>query len=263
MATNLDHYAWLMVCYRILKYHFRGRRDLLIACDLLVYYKRGEDEIALAPDVFVSFGVPPGPRRATSCGERAIRRTWCGSSPRRRRSGRTPGKRRRSTGRWGCGSIGLWIRRAGITTRRCRVFNWWTGRTSSCRRRKVPRAWWRCGVRSCSWSCVSRTGSYGSGTVRKRCMSSCRKRRATGCGSKSGEGDWRSSGADSREPGQQALGEAAVARARELRASMRRSSSNRNPAAMVLPEPACRAGASGGSAGGPGAGPYRCDARVP
>ena len=60
--------------------------------------------------------------------------------------------------------------------------------------------------------------------------------------------------------------EAPVARARGLRASMRRWSLNRNPAAMVamvLPGPACRAGASGESAGGPGAGPYRCDARVP
>ena len=62
MATNLDQYAWLMVCYRILKYHFRACRDLLIACDMLVFYKWGEDEISLAPDVFVSFGVPPGPR---------------------------------------------------------------------------------------------------------------------------------------------------------------------------------------------------------
>ena len=53
----------------------------------------------------------------------------------------------------------------------------------------------RFAVRSCSWRCVSRTGSYGSGTVRKHCMSSCRRRRAIGCGSKSGGGDWRSSGA--------------------------------------------------------------------
>ena len=66
MPTNLDHYAWLMVCYRILTYHFRGRRKLLIACDMLVYYKRGEDEIAVAPDVFVSFGVPPGQRASYS-----------------------------------------------------------------------------------------------------------------------------------------------------------------------------------------------------
>ena len=66
MPTNLDHYAWLMVCYRILTYHFRGCRDLLIACDMLVYYKRGEDKIALAPDVFVSFGVPPGQRASYS-----------------------------------------------------------------------------------------------------------------------------------------------------------------------------------------------------
>ena len=66
MPTNLDHYAWLMVCYRILTYHFRGCRDLLIACDMLVYYKRGKDKIAVAPDVFVSFGVPPGPRSSYS-----------------------------------------------------------------------------------------------------------------------------------------------------------------------------------------------------
>ena len=66
MPTNLDHYAWLMVCYRILTYHFRGCRDLLIACDMLVYYKRGEVEIAVAPDVFVSFGVPPGQRASYS-----------------------------------------------------------------------------------------------------------------------------------------------------------------------------------------------------
>ena len=66
MPTNLDHYAWLMVCYRILTYRFRGCRDLLIACDMLVYYKRGKDKIAVAPDVFVSFGVPPGPRSSYS-----------------------------------------------------------------------------------------------------------------------------------------------------------------------------------------------------
>ena len=62
MATSLNHYAWSMVCYRMLKHRFRGCRELLIACDMLVFYKWGEDEIALAPDVFVSFGVPPGPR---------------------------------------------------------------------------------------------------------------------------------------------------------------------------------------------------------
>ena len=66
MPTNLDHYAWSMVCYRMLKHRFRGCRDLLIACDMLVYYKRGEDKIALAPDVFVSFGVPPGQRASYS-----------------------------------------------------------------------------------------------------------------------------------------------------------------------------------------------------
>ena len=73
-------------------------------------------------------------------------------------------------------------------------------------------------------------------------------------------------GRRSLKPGQPSLKEAPVARARGLRASIRRSSSNRNPAAMVamvLPGPACRAGASGESAGRRGAGPYRCDARVP
>ena len=62
MPTNLDHYAWSMVCYRMLKHRFRGCRDLLIACDMLVYYERGNNKAAVAPDVFVSFGVPPGPR---------------------------------------------------------------------------------------------------------------------------------------------------------------------------------------------------------
>jgi len=66
MATNVDHFDWSMVCYRMLKHRFRGRRKLLIACDMLVNYRRGEDRIALAPDVLVSFGVPPGPRASYS-----------------------------------------------------------------------------------------------------------------------------------------------------------------------------------------------------
>ena len=66
MATNVDHFDWSMVCYRMLMHRFRGRGKLLIACDLLVSYRRGEVEIALAPDVLVSFGVPPGPRASYS-----------------------------------------------------------------------------------------------------------------------------------------------------------------------------------------------------
>ena len=66
MATNVDHFDWSMVCYRMLKHRFRGRRKLLIAYDMLVIYRRGEDAVSLAPDVLVSFGVPPGPRASYS-----------------------------------------------------------------------------------------------------------------------------------------------------------------------------------------------------
>ena len=247
MATNLDHYAWLMVCYRILKYHFRGCRDLLIARDMLVFYKWGEDEIALAPDVFVSFGVPPGPRSSY-----VVRREgkppdvvveFASLSTVRKEAGEKKEKYRQM----GVREYWLVDPAGGYHDPQVQGFQLVDGAYEQLPSEEGPEGM------VAVWSPLLQLElRFADGQLRfwdrekaqyvelpeeERDRLRLKERR-----------------------------EAAVARAREQRASMRRWSLNRNPAAMVamvLPGPACRAGASGESAGGPGAGPYLCDAPVP
>ena len=69
MATNPTHSQWASACSRTLKHNFRGRIDLYFGVDMLVYYERGNRKAAVAPDVFLSFGVPPGERASYSVWE--------------------------------------------------------------------------------------------------------------------------------------------------------------------------------------------------
>ena len=267
MATNLDHYAWLMVCYRILKYHFRGCRDLLIACDMLVFYKWGEDEIALAPDVFVSFGVPPGQWASYS-----VRRegkppdvVWEFASPStvRKDAGEKKDKYRRMGVReyWLVDPVG------GHHDPQVQGFQLVDGAYEQLPSEEAPE-----GMVAVWSSLLQLELRFADGQLRfwdreKALYVELPEEESDRMRLKERRGRLEEQrGHRSLKPGQQSLREAPVARACGLRASMRRSSSNRNPAAMVamvLPGPACRAGASGESAGGPGAGPYLCDARVP
>ena len=48
-----------------LHHHFRDRKDVLVAMELVVYYQRGNDKVWLRPDVQVVFGVPRAVRRST------------------------------------------------------------------------------------------------------------------------------------------------------------------------------------------------------
>ena len=222
MATNLDHYAWLMVCYRILKYHFRGCRDLLIACDMLVFYKWGEDEIALAPDVVVEFASLSTVRKEA-------------------------GEKKEKYRQMGVREYWLVDPAGGYHDPQVQGFQLVDGAYEQLPSEEGPEGM------VAVWSPLLQLElRFADGQLRfwdrekaqyvelpeeERDRLRLKERR-----------------------------EAAVARAREQRASMRRWSLNRNPAAMVamvLPGPACRAGASGESAGGPGAGPYLCDAPVP
>ena len=45
-----------------LDYHFRGRKDVLVAMELVVYYQRGNNKARLQPDLQVVFGVGRGDR---------------------------------------------------------------------------------------------------------------------------------------------------------------------------------------------------------
>ena len=69
MATNPTHSQWAGACSRTRKHNFRGRIDLYFGVDMLVYYERGNRKAAVAPDVFLSFGVPPGERASYSVWE--------------------------------------------------------------------------------------------------------------------------------------------------------------------------------------------------
>ena len=69
MATNPNHSQWASGCSRTLKHNFRGRIDLYFGVDMLVYYEQGNRKAAVAPDVFLSFGVPPGERASYSVWE--------------------------------------------------------------------------------------------------------------------------------------------------------------------------------------------------
>ena len=250
MPTDLDHYAWSMVCYRMLKHRFRGCRDLLIACDMLVHYERGNNKAAVAPDVFVSFGVPPGPR----------------SSYFVQREGKPPDVVLEFA------SPSTVRKDAGIKKEKYRqmgVREYWL----------VDEAYEQLRSEECPEGMVAVWGPllqlevrFADGQLRfwdreKALYVELPEEESDRLRLKERRGRLEEQRVRrSLKPGQPSLREAPVARARGLRASMRRSSSNRNPAAMVamvLPGPACRAGASGESAGGPGAGPYLCDARVP
>ena len=48
-----------------LRHHFRDRKDVLVAMELVVYYKRGDSTVCLQPDVQVVFGVDRGGNRSS------------------------------------------------------------------------------------------------------------------------------------------------------------------------------------------------------
>lgn len=63
MAETDIHWQEMADLTLRLKGRYEAAPDVYVASNLFVYYVEGDPRAAVAPDVFVVFGVPPGPRR--------------------------------------------------------------------------------------------------------------------------------------------------------------------------------------------------------
>ena len=62
MADNIEQERTMSYAGGTLRAHFRHRKDILVAVDLLVYYVEGDKDTSVAPDVMVVRGVHSGLR---------------------------------------------------------------------------------------------------------------------------------------------------------------------------------------------------------
>ena len=65
IAQSVWHADAVLLATAALRNHFRDRRDVLVAMELMVYYKRGDNRAWLQPDVQVVFGLERGGNRST------------------------------------------------------------------------------------------------------------------------------------------------------------------------------------------------------